>query len=83
MLQVLIPTYYHLLAKEWMILWVFQLFLKHSCEQKNDPCIPSFRQLGHCSLAGKLQPGDSQVPKFAIIPKFQFSFTRTQECVFL
>ena len=50
-----------------MILWFFQLDLKHSCEQKNEPWMPSLRQVGHCNLAPFSQPGVSQVPREDIL----------------
>lgn len=49
-----------------MILCVFQLLLKHSCEQKKEPRIPNLMHVGHCSFAEDSQPGDSHVPKLAI-----------------
>ena len=38
-----------------------QLPLKHSCEQKKDPGMPSFLHLGHTILPGLVYPSDMQV----------------------
>ena len=38
-----------------------QLPLKHSCEQKKDPGMPSFLHLGHTILPGLVHPSDMQV----------------------
>jgi hypothetical protein len=38
-----------------------QFFLKQSCEQKKEPEMPCFKQVGHCNFAGFPQSGDTQV----------------------